>query len=86
MLSDLLLEIAIVTDDDDTVASVSQPASDLLVDGTLLGLVVDAAVAEDAGIVLVEEVGNGRRVSQGALGVVGQATIRIEKVIEKDTF
>jgi len=86
VLGDLLGEVPVVADDEDSVASVDELSAQLFVPGSLGGLVVDGAVAEEVEVGGVEEVGDAGEVGDGFLGFVGEAVVAGGEGFEEAAF
>ncbi len=83
---DLLGHILVVPDDDYLVAARLQFGAQGFVPAALFGLVVDRAVAEDAYVRLVKEIGHAARCGDFALGIVGQAQALGSEDVQEAAF
>jgi hypothetical protein len=86
VLGDLFGEVSVVADDEDSAAFVDQLSAQLFVSGSLGGLVVDGAVAEEVEVGSVEEIGDGVEVEDGFLGFVREAMVTDGDSVEELAF
>jgi hypothetical protein len=83
VLPDLLQQIAVVTDDDHAVTPSGEFPALLAISGSLRRLIMDRAVAEDAHVGLIEEIGDAAHLWDFFLCVVGETpAVHIQQVEE----
>jgi len=86
ILTDLSFQILVIPNDDHPIPEISEFTSDEPVLSPLFRIVMNASVAEDAYVGLVEEVGNAVVVLQLHLCLIGQAAAGPVEMIYEPAF